>query len=212
VPIWYCVGILVKYCDAIGLSMGIARDQLPKPGLAIMWCYVGLAAGDLASGLLSQLLRSRRRALLAFHVLTAAAIAAYFTVPAREPGAFYAICAAIGFGCGYWAVFVTTTAEQFGTNLRATAATSAPNFVRWSAAGSAAIWHLLEGVFAGDGTGPEASQAKWRAAALLGAVLVPVAMAAAMALRESFGSSLDWTEAADGSRTEGPGDAGPARA
>jgi hypothetical protein len=118
--------------------MGIARDQLPKPGLAIMWCYVGLAAGDLASGLLSQLLRSRRRALLAFHVLTAAAIAAYFTVPAREPGAFYAICAAIGFGCGYWAVFVTTTAEQFGTNLRATAATSAPNFVRWSAAGQVA--------------------------------------------------------------------------
>ncbi|MFM8818249.1 MAG: MFS transporter, partial [Phycisphaerales bacterium] len=74
VPIWYCVGILVKYCDAIGLSMGIAKDQVPKPGLAIMWCYVGLAAGDLASGLLSQLLKSRRRALLAFHVLTAAAI------------------------------------------------------------------------------------------------------------------------------------------
>jgi MFS family permease len=204
VPIWYCVGILVKYCDAIGLSMGIARDRLPSPGLAIMWCYVGLALGDLASGLLSQVLRSRRRALLVFHVVTAAAIAAYFTVPASTPGSFYAVCAAIGFGCGYWAVFVTTTAEQFGTNLRATAATSAPNFVRWSAAGSAVLWQLLEGVFAGDGTGPEASQAKWRAAALLGAVLVPVAMAAAMSLRESFGSSLDWTEAADGSRTDWP--------
>ncbi|MFM8642142.1 MAG: MFS transporter [Phycisphaerales bacterium] len=214
VPIWYCVGILVKYCDAIGLSMGIAKDQVPKPGLAIMWCYVGLAAGDLASGLLSQLLKSRRRALLAFHVLTAAAIIAYFTVPPTHPGAFYAICVAIGFGCGYWAVFVTTTAEQFGTNLRATATTSAPNFVRWSAAGSAALWHVFERIFQGDpeaGAGA-AGEAKWRAAALLGAILVPVAMLAAMSLRESFGSSLDWTEAADGTRTEGPGEGTSARA
>ncbi|MFM9096789.1 MAG: MFS transporter [Phycisphaerales bacterium] len=214
VPIWYCVGILVKYCDAIGLSMGIAKDQVPKPGLAIMWCYVGLAAGDLASGLLSQLLKSRRRALLAFHVLTAAAIIAYFTVPPTHPGAFYAICVAIGFGCGYWAVFVTTTAEQFGTNLRATATTSAPNFVRGSAAGSAALWHVFERIFQGDpeaGAGA-AGEAKWRAAALLGAILVPVAMLAAMSLRESFGSSLDWTEAADGTRTEGPGEGTSARA
>ena len=214
VPIWYCVGILVKYCDAIGLSMGIPKDEAPKPGLAIMWCYVGLAAGDLASGLLSQLLKSRRRALLAFHVLTAAAIIAYFTVPPEHPGAFYAICVAIGFGCGYWAVFVTTTAEQFGTNLRATATTSAPNFVRWSAAGSAALWHVFERIFQGDpeaGAGA-AGEAKWRAAALLGAILVPVAMLAAMSLRESFGSSLDWTEAADGTRTDGPGEATSGRA
>ena len=213
VPIWYCVGILVKYCDAIGLSMGIPKDAAPKPGLAIMWCYVGLAAGDLASGLLSQLLRSRRRALLAFHVVTAAAIVAYFTIPPDRPGAFYAICVAIGFGCGYWAVFVTTTAEQFGTNLRATATTSAPNFVRWSAAGSAALWHVLERVFQGDAASDAvAGEAKWRAAALLGAILVPVAMVAAMSLRESFGSSLDWTEAADGTRTDGPGEGGHARA
>ena len=211
VPIWYCVGILVKYCDAIGISMGIPQEHTPRPGLAIMWCYVGLALGDLASGLLSQLLRSRRKALLAFHVVTALAIGAYFTVPARAPGAFYAICAAIGFGCGYWAVFVTTTAEQFGTNLRATATTSAPNFVRWSAAGSAVLWHMLEPVFAGDGTGADASQAKWRAAALLGAVLIPVAMVSAMALKESFGSSLDWTEGADGSRREGSDADAPVR-
>ncbi len=213
VPIWYCVGILVKYCDAIGLSMGIPKDAAPKPGLAIMWCYVGLAAGDLASGLLSQLLKSRRRALLAFHVVTAGAIVAYFAIPPDRPGAFYAICVAIGFGCGYWAVFVTTTAEQFGTNLRATATTSAPNFVRWSAAGSAALWHVLERAFQGGAASDAvAGEAKWRAAALLGAILVPVAMVAAMSLRESFGSSLDWTEAADGTRTDGPGEGGHARA
>jgi hypothetical protein len=210
VPIWYCVGVLVKYCDVIGTSMGMAADAKPKPGLAIMWCYVGLALGDLASGLLSQLLRSRRKALLAFHVLMALAVGAYFALGPASPVFFYACCAAVGFASGYWAVFVTTAAEQFGTNLRATATTSAPNFVRWSAAGSAFLWHQFEGLF-GGGTGAEQGDpsATWRAAALLGAILVPVAMAAVMFMRETFGSSLDWTERADGSREEGP-DADPA--
>lgn len=204
VPVWYCVGVLVKYCDVIGTSLGMDSASKPKPALAVMWCYVGLALGDLASGLLSQLLRSRKRALLAFHVLTALAVIAYFTVAPRDPRLFYATCAFVGFASGYWAVFVTTAAELFGTNLRATATTSAPNFVRWSAAGSALLWHQFEVLF-GGGTADGDPSAPWRGAALVGAIVVPVAMVAAMSLRESFGSSLDWTEAADGSRTEGPG-------
>ena len=212
-PIWYCVGVLMKYCDVIGASLGMAGDAKPKPGLAIMWCYVGLALGDLASGLLSQLLRSRRQALLAFHVLTAVTVAAYFTVGPQSLNLFYGVCAAIGFASGYWAVFVTTTAEQFGTNLRATATTTAPNFVRWSAAGSALLWHQFEALFGGGAAGDAGDpSAPWRGAALVGAILIPVAMVAAMALKESFGSSLDWTEAADGSRTEPPDADGPQRA
>ena len=213
VPIWYCVGVLMKYCDVIGASLGMAGDGKPKPGLAIMWCYVGLALGDLASGLLSQLMRSRRRALLVFHVLTALSVAAYFTVGPQSLNLFYGVCAAIGFASGYWAVFVTTTAEQFGTNLRATATTTAPNFVRWSAAGSALLWHQFEALFGGGGAGDAGDpSAPWRGAALVGAILIPVAMVAAMALKESFGSSLDWTEAADGSRTIPPDADGPQRA
>ena len=213
VPIWYCVGVLMKYCDVIGASLGMAGDGKPKPGLAIMWCYVGLALGDLASGLLSQVLRSRRRALLVFHVLTALSVAAYFTVGPQSLNLFYGVCAAIGFASGYWAVFVTTTAEQFGTNLRATATTTAPNFVRWSAAGSALLWHQFEALFGGGGVGDAGDpSAPWRGAALVGAILIPVAMVAAMALKESFGSSLDWTEAADGSRTIPPDADGPQRA
>ena len=212
-PIWYCVGVLMKYCDVIGASLGMAGDAKPKPGLAIMWCYVGLALGDLASGLLSQVLKSRRRALIAFHVLTALSVAAYFTVGPQSLNLFYGVCAAIGFASGYWAVFVTTTAEQFGTNLRATATTTAPNFVRWSAAGSALLWHQFEALFGGGGAGDAGDpSAPWRGAALVGAILIPVALVAAMALKESFGSSLDWTEAADGSRTIPPDADGPQRA
>jgi MFS family permease len=205
VPIWYCVGVLVKYSDVIGVSLGMVGDAKPKPGLAIMWCYVGLALGDLASGLLSQLLKSRKKALLTFHILSALAIAAYFVIGPMDPRLFYLACGAVGFASGYWAVFVTTAAEQFGTNLRATATTSAPNFVRWSAAGSALLWHQFEVFFGGGGLAsqPGDPSAAWRGAALVGAILVPVAMVAAMSLRESFGSSLDWTEDADGSRSDG---------
>ena len=148
-----------------------------------------------------------------FHVLTALSVAAYFTVGPQSLNLFYGVCAAIGFASGYWAVFVTTTAEQFGTNLRATATTTAPNFVRWSAAGSALLWHQFEGLFGGGGAGDAGDpSAPWRGAALVGAILIPVAMVAAMALKESFGSSLDWTEAADGSRTIPPDADGPQRA
>ncbi|MFM7799615.1 MAG: hypothetical protein ACKPBA_11630, partial [Planctomycetota bacterium] len=85
-----------------------------------------------------------------------------------------------------------------------------PNFVRWSAAGSALLWHWFEGLFGGAvaANQPGDPSAPWRGAALVGALLVPVAIVAAMALKESFGSSLDWTERADGSRQDGPdGDA-----
>lgn len=203
VPIWYCVGVLVKYCDVIGASMGMRGAEQPSPGKAIMWCYVGLALGDLASGLLSQLMRSRRGALLIFHVLTAAAVAAYFMVGPRSASTLYLSIFAIGFAAGYWAVFVATAAEQFGTNLRATAATTAPNFVRWSAALSALLWHAGEWLLGA----PENPESSWKAAALVGAILLPCAALALLGLRESFGTSLDWTEDAHGRCT--PGSAQP---
>lgn len=188
VPIWFCVGILVKYCDAIGVSLGLERAAAPNPGRAIMWTYVGLALGDLGSGLLSQRWRSRRKAILAFQVGTALACVVYFTVGSHSANAMYAACAVIGVATGYWAVFVTTAAEQFGTDLRATVTTSAPNFVRWSAAGSALLWTAFQGALAGDPRAP------WIGAVLVAAVVLPVAMLSLLGLRESFGRDLDFLE------------------
>jgi putative MFS transporter len=188
VPIWYCVGILVKYCDAIGVSLGLDPALAPSPGRAIMWAYVGLAAGDLSSGLLSQHWRSRRKAILAFQVLTALACVLYFTYGPRSAAAMYAACTVVGFAAGYWAVFVTTAAEQFGSDVRATVTTSAPNFVRWSAAGCALLWTTFQGAFAGDPRAP------WIGAVLVGAVVLPLAMLSLLGLRESFGRDLDFLE------------------
>ena len=185
VPVWFGVGTLVKYGDVIGASMGLPADQKPDPGRAVMWCYVGLATGDLVSGLLSQALRSRRAAVLVFHLLAVAAMAMYFTVGARSQAWFYASCGAIGLSLGYWAVFVTAAAEQFGTNLRATAATTAPNVVRWSAAASAALWVWLDRAMPGSA---------WKAAAIAGAIVMGVAMLGLLGLRETYGIDLDYEE------------------
>jgi MFS family permease len=188
VPIWFAVGTLIKYGDVIGASLGLPADQKPDPGKAIMWCYVGLAIGDLGSGLLSQALRSRRGAVLVFHLITVAAMAMYFTLGPRSQGWFYAACWALGLGCGYWAVFATTAAEQFGTNVRATAATTAPNLVRWSAAATAGLWVWLEGVFGRSGAGP------WQAAAVAAMIVMGLGMVALLGLRETYGVDLDYEE------------------
>jgi hypothetical protein len=149
-----------------------------------MYCYLGLVAGDLASGLLSQLLRSRRRVVILFLLLDAATVAAYFTIGrGASLATFYGICFALGVASGYWAVFVTVGAEQFGTNLRATVATTVPNFVR------GALVLITSGyLFARDRFGP------LPAGAAVGAACLGIALWAAYSLRETFGVDLDYLE------------------
>ena len=184
VPIWFVVGTLVKYCDRIMPSLGLPMDQKPDPGRAIMWCYVGLALGDLGSGLLSQWIKSRRKAIVLFHLLTIISLALYFTVAARSIDAFYAVICFVGFANGYWAVFATISAEQFGTNLRGTAATTAPNVVRWSTAWTGGAWLWLS----------DSWNSPWKAALAVGVVVLPLAMLATLWLKESYASDLDFNE------------------
>ena len=128
VPIWYVIGILITFSPEIGKALGMT--EAPTAGRAVMFAYLGLAGGDFASGFLSQFIGSRRRVVLLFQVLTAAFVATYFFLAPFTLTAFYALCVALGFGVGYWAVFVTVASEQFGTNIRATATTTVPNLVR----------------------------------------------------------------------------------
>jgi len=188
VPIWFVVGTLVKYCDRIMPSLGLTGAEAPSAAKAIMWCYVGLALGDLTSGLAGQWMKSRRKSIALFHVLTVLAMVLYFTVAPKSQSAFYAVIAFAGFASGYWAVFATVSAEQFGTNLRATAATMAPNIVRWSAAGTGWLWLWLSNESDGAGLEP------WVAAVVVAAIIMPIAMIATLGLRESYGTDLDFNE------------------
>ncbi len=126
-PTWFVIGILTTFSNEFGKALGIVDI---KPGLAIMWCYVGLSIGDLLSGMLSHYLQSRKKAVGLMMVFTLIFACFYLFIGLNSTMQLYGTCLLMGIGIGYWAMFVTIGAEQFGTNLRATAATTIPNMVR----------------------------------------------------------------------------------
>lgn len=129
-PTWYVIGVLVTFSDQFGTRLGIS--EAIDPGRAIMFAYVGISLGDIAIGFVSQALKSRKKALYIFYILTMIFMVMFFMQQDGSASAMYLLCAGLGFSTGFWAIFVTMAAEQFGTNLRATAATTVPNMVRGS--------------------------------------------------------------------------------
>ncbi len=128
-PIWYAIGILITFSPEFAKAMNISGVVA---GDAVMFSYIGLAAGDLLSGFSSQVVRSRKKTVFVFILLTLLFIITYLYWPFRTSTGFYIGCFFLGLGVGYWALFVTIAAEQFGTNLRSTVATTVPNFIRGS--------------------------------------------------------------------------------
>lgn len=182
VPIWYVVGILVTSAPEFARAFHIRGEV--TAGTAVQVTYAALAAGDLASGALSQWIGSRRKVVLGFVLATAALVAAYLSQSGGTATSFYALCGALGFGIGYWAVFVTIAAEQFGTNLRATVTTSVPNFVRGSVP-------LLTASFIGL---KERGYSLVTSAAVVGAVCLALALASLWGMEETWGKELDYVE------------------
>ena len=131
VPVWYVMGILITFSPEMMKSLGVTLFT-PDPGKAIMFAYLGITFGDFLSGMLSQLLKSRKKVLGIFLVLTIISVFLYFTLAVQSEFMFYGIVTIVGIATGYWAVFMSTAAELFGTNIRATVTTTAPNFVRGS--------------------------------------------------------------------------------
>jgi putative MFS transporter len=128
-PTWLCIGILVTFSKEFGEALHIKGEV--DPGKAIMYAYVAISIGDIIIGFVSQFFKSRKTALYIFFWITSVFIVLFFTIlKGSTPETLYWICAGLGFGTGYWAIFVTMAAEQFGTNIRATATTSIPNMVR----------------------------------------------------------------------------------
>lgn len=180
-PIWFVIGILTVRAGAIAKDLGIVGDFNPGTGIFVL--YSGLAVGDVASGVLSQVVKSRRRAIAIFLAITAAAVACYFTAGRQSLTALYVSCFALGIGGGYWAVFVTMASEQFGTNLRSTVTTTAPNFVR----GSLVLLNL-------GYTTLQPSLGLWKSALAVGVASITLAGLALIPLTESFGRDLDFVE------------------
>jgi MFS family permease len=127
-PTWYVVGILINQSDRFGKAM--FGSTTIDSGRSIMLAYIAIATGDILIGLVSQYFKSRKKALLVFYLLCVVSLLLFFSGFNNSDTRMYLICVMLGFANGYWAIFVTMGAEQFGTNLRATAATTIPNMVR----------------------------------------------------------------------------------
>lgn len=181
VPIWYVIGILVTFAPELGRAMGMTR--LPTASRAVMFSYIGLAAGDLGSGVLSQILASRKKVVRMFLTLTGLVIAVYFLFGHRSLPLFYTTCVALGFAAGYWAVFVTMASEQFGTNIRATVTTTAPNFVRGAVVPLTSAFQAASASLGIQGS-----------AIAVGAVTLFIAFIALRGLAETYGKDLSYLE------------------
>jgi putative MFS transporter len=181
-PTWYVIGILVAFSNDFGKAFGFSEEVLPKK--STMFAYVAIAVADVVVGLISHWLGSRKKVLFLFYGLTMLSIGFYFNQQNGTAEGMYLICAAMGFSVGFWAIFVTMAAEQFGTNLRATAATTVPNMVRGALPLMFLLFKTLQSV-----TGNYIT-AGW----LTGLVVMIISLTAAWFTEETFGKDLNYVE------------------
>ena len=127
-PIWFVSGILITFSPEFGKAIGL--DQPVNAGTVVLITFTGQVAGNIISGTLSQYLQNRKKVIFLFMVASLLMVMIYLLVPIKHSTLFYLLCACLGFCCGYWTLFITVAAELFGSNLRATVATTVPNFVR----------------------------------------------------------------------------------
>jgi MFS family permease len=181
-PAWYIIGVLATFADQFGKELGMPGID---PAKAILFLYIAIAFGDLTVGLLSQWLKSRKKALFIFYGITILFSILYFLQSGGSAGYFYAICAGLGYGSGFTVVYITMSAEQFGTNLRATAAITIPNMVRGALPLILLLFRYLRNLTGSYITGG------W----VTGLILMGIAMTAAYFTEETYGKDLDFLEA-----------------
>jgi MFS family permease len=183
IPIWFIIGLIIMNSkDDFGPWVGLKNIE---NGTAVMYAYIGLSFGDLISGLLSQVLKSRKKVVFLYLCFTAILTLVFlFFGKGMTATTYYFFCFLLGTGTGYWAIFVTIAAEQFGTNIRSTAANTIPNFVR----GSVNVIMLLFSLLL-------ASQLSVGISAFfIGAFFIGLAFYSLSQLKETFGKELDYIE------------------
>jgi MFS family permease len=181
VPIWFVTGVLIFFSPEFAQALGVTGTV--NAGKCVMLAFAGQVLGDLVSGYLSQVLRSRKSAMLIFLLGSYVLMLVFLLFSTNSADTFYIICACLGFFNGYWALFVTIAAELFGTNLRATVATTVPNFVRASIIPISALFVFGKNQF-GITTG----------AVITATLVVAISLLALWRLEETFRKDLDYSE------------------
>lgn len=180
-PLWYVIGLLITLSPEFAVYLQVQGEV--EAGRAVFFSYAGLIFGDIASGLISQYFQSRKKSVLLFLVLTLISTGVYFFSRGLTVGQFYTLCFGMGISVGYWAMFVTIAAEQFGTNLRATVATSTPNFVRGSIVLVTALFTFLKGYMD-----------MWASGLVVGIIVMIISFWGLWKIQETFHKDLDFLE------------------
>lgn len=180
-PNWYVIGVLITFSNKFA---GIQNVQEPiDPGKGIMVAYVAIAVGDVLIGFISQWFKSRKASLWLFNVITVIGVVWFFRLQGAAGNTVYWVCVILGFGTGFWAMFVTMAAEQFGTNIRATVATTVPNMAR----GSLALVMLLFKTLL-------PSQGYFKAGWITGIIVFVIAFVSLALTEETYGKDLNYIE------------------
>lgn len=186
IPLWFLVGVLITFSPEFAKALGVQQAETIAAGKAIAFCYAGLVFGDIASGLFSQWLKSRKKIMSLFLVFNLIMVFVYLNAYGISASTFYLLCFTMGFSVGYWVLFVTIAAEQFGTNIRATVTTTVPNFVRGSLPLIILIYSFFrDRIFEGD---------ILKAGMIVGSLLSIGSLLALWKLKETFHVDLDYTE------------------
>ncbi|HEX5625067.1 MAG TPA: MFS transporter [Saprospiraceae bacterium] len=180
-PVWFVIGILVKFASKYATHLNITESI--STGDAIMYSYIGLSVGDLASGWLSQIWRSRRKVVFSYLALTFLLTMIYLYASGISVTMFYILTFGLGFAAGFWALFVSIAAEQFGTNIRATVTTTVPNFVRGAVIPITLSFNYLLHSF-------EIQTATW----IIGGVCLALSAFSVWWLKETFARDLNYYE------------------
>lgn len=182
IPVWFVMFFLVQFAPEMSRELGLVDG--PKEGkIPIMVAYIGITIGDVVSGLWSQKIRSRKKVLFYFITLTLLASIVYYLFASTSVVVFYTIVFCAGFGTGYWAVFMSSASELFGTNIRATVTTTAPNFVR----GSVTLMALAHASL-------KPSVGYINSSLIIGSIVFILAYFACYKLEETFAKDLNYTE------------------
>jgi putative MFS transporter len=183
-PVWYAIGILIALAENFAGAGALGITGKVVNGQVVMYAYLGLSVGDLLSGLLSQVWRSRKKVVLLYLALSVTLMLVYlFFSKGKSAEYFYLICFLVGAATGYWALFVSIAAEQFGTNIRSTVTSTVPNFVRGAVIPITGSFRLLEGSLGTIGS-----------ALAVGCVCIGLAAFSMFALKDTFGKDLDYIE------------------
>ena len=180
-PIWFVVGILITFSPEIGKAMQL--EQPINAGQAVLFVFGAQVGGNLVSGFLSQYLQSRKKVIFIFMGGSLLFSLILLLGPINTTTMYYVLCGFLGFCSGYWTLFFTVAAELFGSNLRATVATTVPNFVRATVIPLGFIFMSLK--------------TDWgtiNSALITGLITYFIGMLALFYLEETFKKDMDFTE------------------